>query len=472
LRNPARLFSYRHVVVVAIILMGLIPAFWAPWDVILISEDLALPRTPQQFFLTLHSWNPILNTGTPYNVAHTTIFLFVQQAGLLALGFDMAVTQRIIIIGWMILPGISIYVLVRVLFRARLPSGHWQSTALVAASFYMFNLYVEHAWRGFNIAVLSAQTALPLLLALMYLGFKGRVSAVRLALFTVPVAIWAAGVGVNPPLVLVFLGTILGFVAAYLFFSRSGSLSSRLPPVLRTVSIIGTVSLLANAFWIFPFIGQLEATTTGELTTSADLASGWLRGLSANSSFTNVLRFQADWTWYQGWNEPYHSYASNYQESPLLAVLSWVTPTLAVIGLLGSKGRPRFYFAVISILALFLSMGVHEPMNRPYLWLVQNVPLFWIIRSPWFKFGLVTSLGLAVLSGLIVPVLATWLQRIAPRALFDRLGFAPTVALVALAAVAANLIYAYPVTTGQMFSSPEDREFLPAKQMRLSGYVI
>ena len=229
---------------ILIVVLGTIPAFWAPLDVILISEDLALPRTPQQFFLTLHSWNPILNTGTPYNVAHTVIFIFAQQAGLLALGFDMAVTQRIVMIGWMILPGLSIYALVRVLFRARLPSVHWQATALVAASFYMFNLYVEHAWRGFNVAVLSAQTVLPLLLALMYLGFKGRISAVRLAHITVPVAIWAAGVGVNPPMVLVFIGTLLGFFTAYLFFSRSGSLSSRLPPALRTVSIIGSVSLL------------------------------------------------------------------------------------------------------------------------------------------------------------------------------------------------------------------------------------
>ena len=54
---------------ILIIALGIVPASWAPWDVILISEDLALPSTPQQFFLTLHSWNPILNTGTPYNLS-------------------------------------------------------------------------------------------------------------------------------------------------------------------------------------------------------------------------------------------------------------------------------------------------------------------------------------------------------------------------------------------------------------------
>ena len=455
-----------------IIVLGLAPAFWAPWDVILISEDLALPRVTQQFLLTMHSWNPILNTGTSYNVANTAIFVFAQQSGLQALGFDMAITQRIIFLGWMILPGLSIYLLVRILFRTRLDAVDWQVSAVVAASFYMFNLYMEHAWRGFNVAVLSAQTALPLLLALLYLGLRGRVSVVQLGLFTLPVAIWAAGVGVNPPMVLVFVGTIIGFLAAYLFFSRTDSLSTRLVSVIRTVGVVGSVSFIVNSFWILPFVGQLGATSAGELTTSAGLASSWLQGISANTSFSNVLRFQGDWTWYQGWREPYHAYSSMFRESPLLATLSWLTPSLALLGLLGSKGRLRFYFAVIAIAGLLLSMGVHEPMKGPYLWLVQNAPLFWIIRSPWFKFGLVTALGFAVLSGLGVSVITSWFRRAARPALLTRLGTNRVSAVTVVLVVAANLAYAYPVTTGQMLPAAEDREFLPPNQMRIPDYAI
>jgi hypothetical protein len=456
---------------ILIIALGFMPAIWAPWDVILISEDLALPRTPQQFFLTLHTWNPILNTGTPYNVAHTAILTFAQQAGLQAIGLGPAVTQRLIMIVWMTLPGLGMYVLVRTLFASRLSRRRWQTAAAVAASFYMFNLYIEHAWRGFNIGVLSAQAALPLLLTLLYLGFKGRISAIRLALYTVPVALWSSGVGVNPPLVLVFVATIVAFALAYLLFSRAGRLSSRLLPVLRTVGILAAVSILTNAFWILPFVGQIQATTTGELTTSSELASNWLGGLSANASFSKVLRFQGDWTWYQGWNEPYRPYAGFYEESTGLAMLSWVAPALVIIGLAGPKRRLRLFFGVITALALLLSMGTHPPMERIYLWLVGNAPLFWIIRSPWFKFALVTSLGFAVLSGLGAANLAGWLRQVSRGSRIGRQVGSRIPAIVVIGAVASNLIYAYPVTTGQMFPAAETREHLPPNQMRIPDYI-
>ena len=454
-----------------IVALGLIPALWAPWDTILISEDLALPRTPQQFFLTLHSWNPVLNTGTPYNVAHTAILTFAQQAGLQAVGFSPAVTQRLIMILWMTLSGLGVYVLVRALFTSRLSRGQWQTAAVVGASFYMFNLFIEHAWRGFNIGVLTAQTALPLLLTLLYLGFKGRISSLRLALYTAPGALWSSGVGVNPPLVLVFVAAIAGFALAYLLFSTDGRLSSRLVPVFRTVGILVTVSILINAFWIIPFVGQIQATTTGELTTSSELASNWLGGLSANTSFAKVLRFQGDWTWYQGWNEPYRPYADTYENSATLAILSWVAPVLALAGLAGRGRRLRLFFGTVTLFALLLSMGTHPPMDRIYLWLVRNAPLFWIIRSPWFKFALVTSLGFAVLGGLGAANITGWLRQASAQSRIGRQLGSPTSAFVAFTLVATNLIYAYPVTTGQMFPPAAVREHLPPNRMQIPDYV-
>ena len=103
---------------------------------------------------------------------------------------------------------------------------------------------------------------------------------------------------------------------------------------------------------------------------------------------------------------------------PFWAALSWVTPSLAVVGLIGSRGRSRFYFAVISILALFLSMGVHEPMNRPYLWLVQNVPFSGSFAARGSNSGCCQRLDSPFLADLRVPVLATGLQRVASLARF------------------------------------------------------
>ncbi|SVD33550.1 uncharacterized protein METZ01_LOCUS386404, partial [marine metagenome] len=193
--------------------------------------------------------------------------------------------------------------------------------------------------------------------------------------------------------------------------------------------------------------------------------------LSANTSLPKVLRFQGDWTWYQGWNEPYRAYAQIYEESAILIVFSWITPILTILGLKGSKQRLRIFFAIITTIALLLSMGIHTPMNNVYLWLVKNIPLFWIIRSPWFKFGLITTLGFAVLSGLGAMNLASWLQRFRHQSPPGLWAHRQSIALVAIIVVTINLVYAFPVTTGQMFPSPETRKHLPSNQMRIPGYI-
>ncbi|MBM4435936.1 MAG: hypothetical protein FJ029_01610 [Actinobacteria bacterium] len=450
-----------------IVALGLAPLFWAPLDVLLLSEDAALPRPPSQFPLALHSWNAVLNTGTPHNVAHPALLLFGQQALLQQLGLGMALTQRLIAVLWFTLPGLSLWFLMRTLFRLALAGRPWRTAALVAVSFYMFNLYLENLWLGFNIAVLSAQAALPALLALFVLAFERRLGLVGLALSVTPVALWASSIGVNPPMLFVFVGAVMVFVIAYGLLRGAWRSLRQLRRMAAVLGMAVAVGLSVNAFWLVPFVGQLRATTGADITTASQLAASWLTGVSASTSLENVVRFQGDWTWYQGWQEPYRPHSELYRTNGGLLALGWIAPGLALLGALAPGPRLRHVFTLLAAGGLLLSMGPHAPMEPIYSWLVEHVPFFWIVRSPWFKFTLVTALGYAVLIGFGLTALVRcggWLwHRVGQR------GKPPAALALGASAIAMglNLAYAYPVTTGQMFVPPTERRFLNPNQARV-----
>lgn len=457
---------------IAILAFGSAPLFWAPLGIILISEDSALPRPPGQLSLLLYSWNPLINTGTPYNVAQTAILVFSQQALLQMAGLSMAAAQRLMYVVWFALPGFSIAIMVRALLASKLPENGWRVVAFVAASFYMFNLYLENAWLGFNIAVLAAQATLPAIIALLHLAFERRISMRRFTFLLTPIALWAAAIGVNPPMVLVFVAAILAFVVLYTFFSGAWRSPSALGRVALICALAALLSGALNAFWLLPFIGQIRATTGATITASSELAATWLNGLSSSTSLANVARFRGDWTWYQGWNEPYRAYAENYRTSPVLGVLAWVAPALAILGAAVPGPRIKYFFLLLAAGGLLLSMGTHQPMKDAYLWLVDHVPLFWIVRSPWFKFTLLTTLGYALLMGLGALRLSSWARRAFRVSSGPSRPAAFLAAVVPALAAAANLAYAYPVTTGRVFSSPEQRQFLPPNHMTLAAHAL
>ena len=454
-----------------IVLMGLAPLFWAPWDIAFLTEDSALPRLPTQLPLTLHSWNPLLNTGTHYNVAHTTLLIFAPEAFLQWLGLGAALTQRLMGVALFTLPGLAIYALVRAILGRDGWTLRGQGVAIVAASFYMFNLYLENVWLSFNMSVLTAQATLPALLALLIHAFDGRLTRRRFVLLLAPVALWASSVGVNPPMTLVFLGTLAAFVLGYGLLHGAWRRPALARRMAATLGLGLVVALPLNAFWILPFVEQIRGTGGAEVTAVAELASRWLTGVSNQTSFANVLRLQGDWTWYQGWQEPYRPWAETFRTNGALGALAWVAAGLALVGALAPGPRIRHLFTAAAVGGLLLSMGTHEPMDGVYLWLVDHVPGFWIIRSPWFKFTLITTLGFGVLMGLGAGALATWIARAPPlRAIGRRIARA-TIVAVPLLVVGANLAYAYPLTTGGMFLPDQAREFLPHNHVRVPPAV-
>ena len=113
-------------------------------------------------------------------------------------------------------------------------------------------------------------------------------------------------------------------------------------------------------------------------------------------------------------------------------------------------------------------------MGPLYAWAVDNIPLLWIVRSPWFKFTLLTVIGYAVLLGLAAPIVV----RLAQFSLRRVVGVwsEPVVRRGALACTfvlffAIGPVYAYPFTLGLAFATPAERSFLNPNHVDPPAYV-
>lgn len=121
---------------------------------------------------------------------------------------------------------------------------------------------------------------------------------------------------------------------------------------------------------------------------------------------------------------------------------------MLVLGILGNKNRYRNYFLIITGIGVILSCGTHPPFKHFYLWMVKNVPFFVAFRSPWYKFTLLTCLSYAYFFGFSVGFIYAKLKKVTSRA---------TPILVVILIISLNMIYAFPVTTGKLFTPSHKR---------------
>ncbi len=439
-------------------LLGLVPLLWFRPGFQLASEDMDAFFDATHWRLLWFSWNSQYNAGVNYSHTLAAQGFHAIPAVLNGLGLRVAAIQKIQSVLWFTLQGLGMAYLMNRVVRAR----HRVVATWVAVSFYMFNLYQENVWLSMDIAKLSAYTALPFMLA-EFLRMLDRDISLRRAIVGIAgYSLLGAGMGTNPPLVLVVVGAFVIALLAYLWGHQCWRRGAEGWRVVRATLVIGIVVIACHAFWILPMVNLIRHDLP---TNAADLSQDWLAGVSANTSLANVCRLQGDWTWYDGWQEPYRPYAALYRTHWGLIGLSWLIPCLVLIGILCARNRHKFCFFLLTLLGLMLSMGQHPPMGTVYQWLTAHIPLFWTFRSPWYKFTLWTCMGYAVFIGLAASEIYERVRRIGGR--WRTIAAMSTVGGL----MAANLAYAFPVTLGKMYTTAEERKFLPPNYVRIPPHV-
>jgi hypothetical protein len=387
----------------------------------------------------------------------------------LGLPYEPAVAQRCLVVALVAISGLSVYALVRLLFRRveRL-------AAFVAALFYMFNLYsLTWIWQSLSNLIFH-YSLLPLVLVLWFLALRRR-SIVYAVVAAVVWALCLTPVYVTTPIVLtdsllfgvVVLTELLGAPRRKEKFG-----------VLKSGAVLYAVWLGLNLFWIIPLFAYSAVVTARGLDTGnpADL-------FALNSvPFNKALRLAGYWgvTGTYG-GSPYYSWRSYYLDAGV--TLAFAVPAVAALAFAGgflrvprspvSSGERRYVvlFTLILIASLVLVTGPRAPFGGAKEWLLQELHLLGPFRSTYQRFAPYAVLAYAPLVAVGVSVAARavrgWLADSPHRNVAGR--------AVAGAIAVLVLLPALPLLTGSAFDAsgitPSRRITIPPTYDRVASTI-
>ena len=143
------------------------------------------------------------------------------------------------------------------------------------------------------------------------------------------------------------------------------------------------------------------------------------------------------------------------------------------------QGKYCFFFALLSILGLFLAKGSAPPLGNVNLWLFQNIPLAVAFRTQFERFGLVIVLGFSFLIGMTISELWSHLGSIhfafptktkLPAYSLKKSAAKKTVVvtLILLVLTVCFVIYNYPFWNGDVIYPGSS--YLPSARIQVPSY--
>ncbi len=435
------------------LVMGLTPLIWYTPGQVMYSVDLKFPPDLEHWFQYFFMWNETVGTGAESILDPCLIFFQGIPAFFRWLGFPIWKAQMFSFAFWFLISSLSMYFLARKIFPVANPLG----APLVCVSAYIYNLWQEHIWIGSKPPLIAAYAVLPWFLKLLLDGLEKEENSKGFLLVQIAVASFilsSIGNNISEAYVVAFI--LLLFSAYALCDSWK---KGRLKRTALFLFQAATLFIVVNAYWMIPQVTE-ALHVAGKYDPGQGNLMGWLEGTSRYTSFFNVIRFLGNWTWYEGVGEPYNPYASLYLENWLFIIFSWMLPLLVVCGIYYGRFRFKGFFLLMTLIAIWFGMGVHEPLGFIYEWMFKNIPYFWIVRSPYYKFMLMACIGYAVFLGAFTAYLENryknnfWL-------------WIKTTAGIFLL----TLIYGNIIVSGRMFTPKEERTHLPPNRVTIPDYV-
>lgn len=436
------------------LLMGMAPLVWFSSGQVMSNIDLRFPPDVEHWHQFFFMWNETVGTGAGSILDPCLIFFQGVPAFFRWLGFPVWEAQMFSFTFWFLISSLSIYTLARKIFPEANPFG----APLVCVSSYLFNLWQEHIWAGTKPPLIVAYAILPWFIKLLLDGLdkeKGEGKGflfIRIAVASFLLS--AIGNNISEAYAVAFI-LILFSVYAICDSIKRGRLKSTTLFIFQAAIIF----IIVNIYWIVPQVTEALKLADRYDPNQGNLM-GFLEGTSKYTSFSNVIRFLGTWTWYEGVGEPYTPYATAYLENWFLITLSWTLPVLVLGGIVFGRFRFKGFFLLITIIAIWFGMGVHPPLGFIYEWMFKNIPFFWIVRSPYYKFMLMACIGYAVFLGAFAVYLENRLKN------NSRLWVKIVVGMVLL-----NIVYGHIIVTGGIFISKEERVYLPPQRIAIPDYI-
>jgi hypothetical protein len=388
--------------ILCVVGLGLVPLLWFKPGLLITGTDLDYPLFPsERFAMRSQLWDNQILGGTDRSNNSASLAYVGGQALLEKTGINLLTNEKITYVIWFLLLGLAGYFFLSVLYPDDSPGS--ALARLLGTLCYMVNLYQAFLWLRLSINI-STLVLIPV--------FMGLFIALRRKMFRLPLAVLVLSLvsavcgstGIQPPLVMI-LFMLMFFYGLFesIFLARAKNWPG-LRQLWKSAFVLSGVFLLSSGYWLLPLAGYVKGAGYESGSVGADVYSvhSLLRWNGQVTSFTNVFRSLADIPWFDGWGgHPYAPEFLIYSESPIFILLSFIFPMIAfsVFVIKKNQERETIYWGLITLIFLFFSKGTHPPFGRVYGWLIDHLPMFWIQRSPWQKFGAVVTLGYSALVG-------------------------------------------------------------------------
>jgi hypothetical protein len=401
--------------IIIILFLALCPLLWFKSGFLITSVDVDWPISAQKRLIERsYVWYDQLLAGTDRSINTASLPWTAIPAFFEWMGVGTITGEKLCFIFWLALVGLSMLFLVNQV----LPGDKtWMIVARVlSATVYMFNFYIFFVWVRLQLG-LAALILFPILLGLFISRQNNRLSYSTSALIFLPTTVLSASIGIQPPLIVSIAIAISLYIAFYSFMNVKKDKICDFETLkdLSCYSIfIVTLFLLGSAFWALPltnFIMQ-SSYTSSEVGIKVFEVEQLLNWVSNYTDIINVLSNLGDFAYHDKWGgEYYYPVFKQYRENPVLIIGKLVIPFLAFTAIFLYKNKLTLYFAVLSLVGIFFSLGTHFPNGFIFLWIINHIPGFWIYRAPWQKFAFLYTVGFSVLFGLACGKIYHYLEK-------------------------------------------------------------
>lgn len=375
---------YKDLFAISILfLISLTPFLWLKGNYLVLGHDSGIPLSPTPHFLDrLQTWTFRYDAGTDQTFALGGFFIHGFEALLNRLPLTLSVQQSVQFSVYIFLMGLAMYLFCRTVF----PDDD-RVIAITAAVFFQINHFVLQGWFIAERTKFSLYIALPLLLLLLYKLFTTRSSPITLASVSSLILFVLNGGGFLPLYASIFL--CLG-LWSIVFITLERDKKRGIQRILYYGITLGITSLLLQMYWLLPYAVYVKSNFQVEVAKSGgiDGVINWVKSISQNTSYLNLLRLQGIQEWYVNVEHPYAKY---YFSNVLLVLASYCfigVFLFAVLQLQKSKYKRQLVLLVSTILiALFFMAGSHPPFGSVYLFFIKHIPGFIAFRTPYYKFA-------------------------------------------------------------------------------------
>lgn len=447
---------------VVIFVLGLIPVLWLKDGSILLGHDAGLSLDPLVHFLDrLHVWSQRFSIGTDQSAALLgAFFIHGFEAFLSFLGISLRSGQIVQFVFWFTAPGLAMYFFAHKIFPSK------KYLPLIASVIYMLNFYLIQGWFIAERTKFSLYVALPLVLYFLIAYLTGKMGFVKSVLLT-GITLGIFNGGGSLPLYGGLIFTILvSFVYINFIHSSIGTFKKTLFYSIGT----GVIYLLLNAYWVIPYFFYLSGFYSRDLAQAGGVGGAltWARYLSSQSTLINIFRGQGIPDWYLN---PYHAYAQNFLDNPLLILASFLFPILAFSALLLiKKGKDRFYiylFVLIALVGILFSSGPQSQLGVIYETMLKYVPGFAIFRSAFFKFDYIVWFSYGLLIGYTLDFVFSHIEQ----SFLKRKVFLFSKVLL-IFFVVGYVLYHYPVLTGSFLDYSREPGKELTTRVKVPDYIL